>query len=60
MTRLDTPARFTGRGRASGAVVDAVMAHVWTFEQGRPIRLRQFLDRTAALEAAGLQPPAVP
>jgi ketosteroid isomerase-like protein len=46
--------RYSGRGRASGAVVDAPMAHVWTFEQGRPIRLRQFLDRAAALEAAGL------
>jgi ketosteroid isomerase-like protein len=52
--------RYSGRGRASGAAVDADMAHVWTFEQGRPVRLRQFLDRTAALEAAGLQPPAVP
>jgi ketosteroid isomerase-like protein len=29
------------------------MAHVWTFEDGTPIRLRQFLDRAAALEAAG-------
>ena len=49
--------RYSGRGRASGAVVDAPMAHVWTFEQGgRPVRLRPFLDRTAALEAAGLQP----
>jgi ketosteroid isomerase-like protein len=48
--------RYSGRGRASGAVVDTPMAHVWTFEQGRPVRLRQFLDRTAALEAAGLRP----
>jgi uncharacterized protein len=48
--------RYSGRARASGAVVDAPLAHVWTFDEGRPIRLRQFLDRAAALKAAGLQP----
>jgi ketosteroid isomerase-like protein len=46
--------RYSGRGRASGAWVDAELAHVWTFKDGIPIRLRQFLDRAAALEAAGL------
>ena len=46
--------RYSGRGRASGARVDAELAHVWTFGEGTPIRLRQFLDRAAALEAAGL------
>jgi ketosteroid isomerase-like protein len=46
--------RYSGRGRASGAWMDAELAHVWTFREGTPIRLRQFLDRTAALEAAGL------
>lgn len=46
--------RYSGRGRASGARVDAELAHVWTFKDGTPIRLRQFLDRAAALEAAGL------
>jgi uncharacterized protein len=46
--------RYSGRGSASGARVDAELAHVWTFKDGTPIRLRQFLDRAAALEAAGL------
>jgi ketosteroid isomerase-like protein len=46
--------RYSGRGTASGAWVDAELAHVWTFKDGTPIRLRQFLDRAAALEAAGL------
>ena len=46
--------RLSGRGRESGAEVDARMAHVWTVRETRAIRLRQYLDRTAALEAAGL------
>jgi ketosteroid isomerase-like protein len=40
--------------RESGAVVEAPMAHVWTIRDGQAIRLRQFLDREQALEAAGL------
>jgi uncharacterized protein len=47
--------RYSGRGRASGAVVDARMAHVWTFKEGSPIRLRQYLDRGTALESVGLR-----
>ena len=46
--------RLSGRGRESGAEVDARMAHVWTIREGRAIRLRQYLDRTEALEAVGL------
>ena len=46
--------RLSGRGRESGAEVDARMAHTWTIREGRAIRLRQYLDRTEALEAAGL------
>lgn len=45
--------RYSGRGKASGIDVDAELAHIWTFRGGTPIRLRQFLDRAAALEAAG-------
>jgi ketosteroid isomerase-like protein len=30
------------------------MAHVWTFRDGKTVRLRQFLDRVKALKAAGL------
>ena len=46
--------RLSGRGRESGAEVDATMAHVWTIREGLAIRLRQYLDRTEAFEAAGL------
>jgi uncharacterized protein len=46
--------RFRGRGRESGAELEAPMAHVWTFRDGKAVRLRQFLDRAEALEAAGL------
>ena len=46
--------QYRGRGRESGADVEAQMAHVWTFREGSAIRLRQYLDRSQALEAAGL------
>src|SRR5919204_3147491 len=46
--------RYRARARGSGAEVDAPMAHVWTFREGKAIRLRQYLDRAQALEAAGL------
>ena len=46
--------RFRGRGRDSGAEVEAPMAHVWTFRDGKAVRLRQFLDRAEALGAIGL------
>jgi uncharacterized protein len=46
--------RYRGRGRESGAEVEALMAHVWTVRDGKAVRLRQFLDREEALEAVGL------
>jgi uncharacterized protein len=46
--------RYRGRGRESGAEVEAPMAHIWTIRDGKAIRLRQYLDRAEALEAAGL------
>jgi ketosteroid isomerase-like protein len=46
--------RYSGRGRESGAAVEAKTAHVWTFQDGKATRLRQFLDRQSALTAAGL------
>ena len=45
---------YIGRGRESGAAVEARMAHVWTFRDGRVICLRQYLDRKDALAAAGI------
>lgn len=51
--------RYRGRGRGSGVEVDARMAHVLTVRDGKAIRVRQFLDRAAALEAAGLSQAAI-
>jgi ketosteroid isomerase-like protein len=47
--------RFRGAGRSSGAPVDLPIA--WTFEFRRECvaRVKLSLDRTAALEAVGLQ-----
>lgn len=45
---------YRGRGRESGAEVEARLAHVWTIREGKAIRLRQYLDRAAALAAVGL------
>jgi uncharacterized protein len=46
--------RYRGRGRESGAEVEAAMTHVWTVRDGKAIRLRQFLDREKALATLGL------
>jgi uncharacterized protein len=46
--------KYRGRGRESGAEVEASMTHVWTIKDGKAVRLRQFLDRERALQAAGL------
>jgi ketosteroid isomerase-like protein len=44
------------RGRASGVAIDlAHIAMVWTFRQGRIVRVRLFTTRAEALEAAGLR-----
>jgi ketosteroid isomerase-like protein len=42
------------RGRASGAKVERPFALLWTLREGKVIRVVWFLDRTEALEAAGL------
>jgi ketosteroid isomerase-like protein len=52
--RLLTPARFMGRGSASGAPVTQLVAQVITLRRGLVIRQEDFTDRDKALEAAGL------
>jgi ketosteroid isomerase-like protein len=48
--------RFGGRGKMSGAEVEARVWNVWTFHDGGPVRWTYFgEDRTGALEAAGLR-----
>ena len=43
-----------GTGTGSGAPVEATMHHVFTIEDGKLVRFRQYLSRDKALEAAGL------
>jgi ketosteroid isomerase-like protein len=43
------------RGRGSGVAVDlAHVATVWTFRQGKIVRVALFTSRAEALEAVGL------
>src|SRR6266542_4487448 len=47
--------RTSAQGKASGAEVEARVANVWTFRDGKPVELKYFgEDRAAALEAARL------
>ena len=48
--------RVHGRGRGSGAAVDARIAQVWTIRGGRATRLQYYGDRAEALRAVGLGP----
>jgi uncharacterized protein len=43
-----------GRGRSSGASVEARGPHLWSFRNGKPIRFTLYQDKEEALEAAGL------
>jgi ketosteroid isomerase-like protein len=47
-------AREEGRGRASGAPVSSAIYQLLSFRNGKVLRFREFYDRNAALEAAGL------
>jgi ketosteroid isomerase-like protein len=47
--------RFGGRGKMSGADVEARVWNLWTFRDGEPVAWTYFGDdRAAAFEAAGL------
>jgi ketosteroid isomerase-like protein len=46
--------RFRGRGAASGADLEQVEAHTWTFASGRIVRFEWGRDLAAALDAVGL------
>ena len=46
--------RHRGTGRASGAAVQAVVAYVFTVENGKLVRMRIFNTKTQALESVGL------
>jgi ketosteroid isomerase-like protein len=42
------------RGRVSGAAVDLYAAHLWTFRDGKAMRMHVYADAADALEAVGL------
>ena len=48
---------LTARGRGKGSSVDvqARWAQLWTFHEGKAIRLEGFVDQAEALKAAGLE-----
>jgi len=48
--------RFGGRGRKSGAEVEALVWNLWTFRDGKPVSWTYFGDdRAGAFEAVGLR-----
>jgi ketosteroid isomerase-like protein len=49
------PVRISGRGRASGAVLETHLAHVWVFGKGKVIRGDVYRSTEDALEAVGLR-----
>ena len=46
--------RFFAAGRGSGVPVEAMVYNVWTVRRGKAVRVYGYLDRSRALEAAGL------
>ena len=46
--------RVRGRGRESGAAVDARFHQVFTIRGGKIVRMDEFMERSEALEAVGL------
>jgi ketosteroid isomerase-like protein len=51
--RVIATVRVHGRGRASGIEVDARFYDVYTFSDGKIVRMDQFTEQSEALEAAG-------
>ena len=45
---------WSGRGRGSGVQVDIRTYNLYTFRDGKVIRMDEFTERSDALEAAGL------
>jgi ketosteroid isomerase-like protein len=53
--RIVVIGRVSGRGRASGAETESPINWVIEFRNSKVIRMRDYLDRAEALEAAGLR-----
>ena len=46
--------RLSGRGAANGIPTEMELGHVYTMREGKTARLIERLDRSDALEAAGM------
>src|SRR5436190_20408379 len=46
--------RVRARGKGSGIVVESNVAHVWTLQDRKPVRVEIYLDIAQAMEAVGL------
>jgi ketosteroid isomerase-like protein len=53
--RVVVKTHVSGRGRGSGVEVNTRSYMVWTLRGNKVLRMDEFLDRDAALEAAGLR-----
>ena len=47
--------RYTGSGRASGRPLDAQVAHVWDFEDGKAVRFQQYVDTAQIQDVLSLR-----
>jgi uncharacterized protein len=47
--------RQTARGKASGVQIDLRIAHLWTFRDGKGVRMQAYFDRNEALKALELE-----
>jgi ketosteroid isomerase-like protein len=46
--------RAVGKGRFTGEPVELTIAHLWDIRDGKGVRVKLYLDRQEAMEAAGL------
>jgi ketosteroid isomerase-like protein len=46
--------RVRGRGKGSGIVVERKVAHVWSLQDRKPVRVEIYLDIAEAMTAVGL------
>lgn len=46
--------RYRGRAKGTGRRLDVPFVHVWTYEDGKAVRFRQFLDTAGWREALGV------
>ena len=53
--RVVATLHFHGRGHGSGVETEARFYEVYTLRDGKLVRMDEFLDRSEALEAAGLR-----